>query len=76
MIPRKAVNVQDNNLFVFIINSENKVIQTPIEVGHSSADYTQIDAGIKAGDQVVIESLSANIKDGAEVEIVEVQETL
>ncbi len=76
VLPRKAVSVADNNTFVFVINTENKAVQTPIEVGHISADYAQIDAGVKAGDQVVIESLSASLKDGAQVEIVEVQETL
>ncbi len=76
VLPRKAVNTKEQDIFIFVINTENKVVQTPVEIGHRSADFIQIDAGVKAGDQVVIETLSANLKDGAEVEIVEVQESL
>lgn len=76
VVPRKSVNSQDNQFSIFVIDPENKAVLTQVEVGHFSADYAQLDAGIKEGDQVVIEALSANLKDGADVEIVEVQEAL
>lgn len=75
VLPKVAVNAQEDIFNVFIIDPEDKAVLTQVEVGHLSADYAQIDAGIKAGEQVVIESLSP-LKDGAQVEIVEVQETL
>jgi len=75
VLPKVAVNSQEDIFNVFVISPENKSILTEVEVGHLSADYAQIDAGIQVGDQVVVETLSP-LKDDADVEIVEVQETL
>lgn len=75
VLPKVAVNSTGKDFTSFVIDKDNKALLRPLEVGHMSPDYAQVDSGISAGEQVVIES-QAPLKEGAQVEIVEVQETL
>lgn len=75
VLPKVAVTAAGKDYTTFVIDKDNKAVLRPVEVGHLSADFTQIDSGISPGDQVVIES-QAPLKEGAQVEVVEVQETL
>lgn len=61
-IPSEAINTGTNGDFVYIIKN-NKVQETPVEVGISSDSRTEIIKGISKGDQVVTD-MSTTIKDG------------
>lgn len=45
-----------NSAFVYMYNEENVLEQVPVEVGVSNGNYVEIKSGLKAGDQVYVET--------------------
>ncbi len=72
--PRTAINpaaiiTKDGNKFVFLVK-DGRVIETPITVGAQIGDMTEITAGLKAGDKIVLKP-SGKLKNGSTVKSTE-----
>ena len=66
-IPREALQTDSKkNSYVYVIDQQNKVHQTPVTVGMSNASTYQILSGLNAGQKVVILTFNA-LKDGEKV---------
>ena len=65
LVPERAVAELQGKNFVWLVNSENKASQRPIEVGDAVDGYVQVMSGLKAGDRIVIEGLQKVREGGA-----------
>ncbi len=45
-----------NSAFVYMYNEENVLVEVPLEVGVSNGNYVEIKSGLKAGDQVYVQT--------------------
>lgn len=66
VIPRTAVQRDENNLTVFVVRSENGHqigVQTPIELSFTSGDFAVVRSGLQAGDHIVTGGFTA-LNDG------------
>jgi len=72
--PRLAVNQsalisRGNKTFVFLLQ-ENRVKETPVQVGSKLGDMTEVVSGLKPGDRAVIKP-SQGLKDGSRIKVAE-----
>ena len=67
IIPQKAsYQIQGKN-FVYVVNGENKVVNTPVEtLTGNLKDVYVVTSGLKAGDKIVVEGITA-LQDGMEI---------
>lgn len=67
LVPQKASYEIQGKHFVYVVNGENKIVNTPIEVlvGNLKENYV-VTSGLKEGDKVVIEGI-ASLRDGMEI---------
>jgi membrane fusion protein (multidrug efflux system) len=67
IIPQKATVEIQNKHFVYVVNAENKVVNTLIEVvtGNLKDSYI-VTNGLKAGDKIVVEGITG-LRDGMEI---------
>jgi RND family efflux transporter MFP subunit len=74
MKPRTVVHsgtlVTRENLQVAFLLSGNHVVETPVRIGETFGEYTEILSGLKEGDRVVIKPLNA-IKNGTKIKLAE-----
>lgn len=67
LVPQDASYEIQGKHFVYITNSENKVVNTPIEVVVGDLkDVYVVTSGLKAGDKIVVEGISG-LRDGMEI---------
>jgi len=67
MIPQKASYEIQGKHFVYVANSENKVVNTPIEViAGNLKDVYVVMSGLNAGDKIVVEGITG-LRDGMEI---------
>jgi len=69
IIPAAAVVHDDDDVFVMIIDKDNKAHRHDVEVGLSSADKVEIKSGVAAGDVVAYRG-QEEVPDGGKVTIV------
>src|SRR5688500_1194559 len=67
LVPERAVAELQGKNFVWLVNSENKASQRPIEIGDATDGYVQVMTGLKAGDRIVIEGLQ-KVREGGAVQ--------
>ncbi len=67
IIPQNACYEIQGKHFVYVVNAENKIVNTAIEiiVGNLKNVYA-VTSGLKAGDKVVVEGISS-LRDGMEI---------
>ncbi|WP_166244365.1 efflux RND transporter periplasmic adaptor subunit [Paenibacillus turpanensis] len=68
-VPISAVLTEDGQSFVYTLSEPTKVKRTKVETGRKNQDYTEITAGLKEGDTIVVVGQSL-LSDGDTVEIV------
>ncbi len=73
VIPSIALHREQEAYHVFVV-ADGVAQQRAISVGYITTDYAQIADGLQEGDQVIVEAQST-LKDGAHVEVLEVQES-
>lgn len=73
VIPSIALHREQEAYHVFVA-ADGTAQRRPIGVGYITTDYAQISEGLEEGDQVIVEAQST-IRDGARVEVLEVQES-
>lgn len=67
LIPKKATYEIQGKRFVFIVDKQNKVLQTPIEIMDSATEQAfVITGGLKKGDRIVCEGLQY-LSNGMEI---------
>ncbi len=67
VIPQKATTEIQNKHFVYVVNAENKVVNTQIEVvAGNLKDAYIVTTGLKIGDKVVVEGITS-LRDGTEI---------
>lgn len=59
-VPSGAVKTQGGNSNVEVLNSGNAPTQVPVQIGESNNTDTEITSGIKAGDNVVTQTIDPN----------------
>jgi RND family efflux transporter MFP subunit len=67
LIPQAAVNEQQGNYLVAVVDKDNRVSMRPVQVGQRTATMWVIDGGLKPGDRVVVEG-QQNLKPGMTVQ--------
>jgi len=67
VIPQKATMEIQNKHFAYVVNAENKVVNTLVEVisGNLKDSYI-VKSGLKAGDKIVTEGITG-LRDGMEI---------
>ncbi len=68
LVPQKAVLQSQKGMFVFLVNKDDEVVMQPIEPGVWDQQNWIIDAGLKAGDQVVVDGVN-KLRPGMKVSI-------
>jgi len=66
-VPNTAITTRDDQKIAFVV-VENIIRQTPITTGRKLGDVTEITAGLKVGDEVVL-SPAGGLKSGDKIEI-------
>lgn len=67
MVPQKAVfEIQDKN-YVFLLNAENVVKMTGVEVSQRIADNYLVLSGLKENDRIVLEGIQS-LRDGQKIQ--------
>jgi len=66
LVPERAVAELQGKNFVWVISPDNKAVQRPVTVGRQIGGELLIDAGLKAGDRIVVEGLQ-KVRDGLTV---------
>lgn len=66
LVPARAVTELQGKNFVWVVDSENKASQRPVQVGQQIGEQLLITEGLKAGDRLVVEGLQ-KVQEGKEV---------
>ena len=69
-LPQSAVQMRDGFHYVYIVDADNKVVQTKVVVGRRAGDRIEIASGIDASQQVVSSGVGF-LSDGDIVRVVE-----
>jgi membrane fusion protein, multidrug efflux system len=54
IIPAKAINLNQNGKYVFVVDKDNKAQIREVEIGFSNDNYSVITKGLAVGEQIVI----------------------
>ncbi len=73
VVPSISLHRKDDGSYTAMVVQEETVAERPVTVGYITTDYAQVDDGLQEGELVVVES-QATLKDGASVEVLEIQE--
>ena len=68
MVPQVAVMQGPNGKFVFVVAPDNTAVPRPVQVGDWYGDQWIINAGLEAGDRVVVDG-AVRLQPGAPVQI-------
>jgi membrane fusion protein, multidrug efflux system len=66
--PAKAIQRGPNGSYVYVIDSEEKAAMRPVKVGATEADWTLVETGLEAGDEVVVDG-QYRLQPGAKVQV-------
>jgi multidrug efflux system membrane fusion protein len=70
LLPAAAVQFGSAGTFVYVVDAESKVQMRPVTVAASNGEQSLIDAGLAAGEKVVLEGTD-RLREGSTVEVVE-----
>lgn len=65
-VPEGALLSVANQQFVYLVHADNVAHQTPITIGRRRIGHVEVLAGLKAGDQVIVEGIH-KVRDGQKV---------
>lgn len=68
-VPNDALQFGNQGRFVWVLDAEGKAQMQPIEPGVGDAEFTLVDTGLEAGQQVVVEGVD-RLKNGSKVEVI------
>lgn len=68
-VPAAAIAEQATRPVVYVVR-DGQAVATPVELGRRLGDLTEITAGLKVGERVVLEP-PAGLKDGAKIRVLE-----
>lgn len=74
VVPQRAVLESAKGKFVYTVNAENKAEPRPVEVGGWTGDGWIVNAGLKAGERVIVDGVM-KLGPGAPVKIAEATAT-
>lgn len=66
LVPSRAISQVLDKKFVFVVNEDGTVTQTPVEVGAVQGAYTIVTSGLAAGQDIVVDGLT-KVRNGAHV---------
>jgi multidrug efflux system membrane fusion protein len=66
--PAKAIQRGPNGSYVYVTDSEGKAAMRPVKVGATEADWTLVETGLEAGDEVVVDG-QYRLQPGAKVQV-------
>ncbi len=69
-VPTAAVQQGSKGAFVYRLTADGKVAAVPVRLGPADAGMAAVEAGLAAGDRVVVDGLD-KLKDGAKVEAID-----
>ncbi|HEX7862264.1 MAG TPA: efflux RND transporter periplasmic adaptor subunit [Verrucomicrobiae bacterium] len=67
LVPERAVAELQGKNFVWLVSSDNKATQRPVQIGDAVDGYVQVMSGLKVGDRIVVEGLQ-KVKEGGSVQ--------
>jgi multidrug efflux pump subunit AcrA (membrane-fusion protein) len=67
-VPRDALVLRDDEIFVYTISKDNKAIKIPVSPGSGLGTRIAIEADLKAGDPVVVRG-AERLNDGQSVKV-------
>jgi len=73
-VPRVALLEEEGDPAVFVVK-DDKVLRTPVVLGHVNGTYAEIRQGLSEGDQVVTAGKVA-VRDGSKVQVIEPSTTV
>ena len=73
VIPSVALNKGEEGYRVFAVEKDNTITVHPVKVGYATSDKVQIEDGLAADQQVVVDA-KGELKEGSKVEVVDIQE--
>jgi membrane fusion protein (multidrug efflux system) len=73
LVPERAVAELQGKNFVWVISSDNKASQRPVNVGRQIGEKLLITEGLKPGDRIIVEGLQ-KVRDGLPVKPMTVEE--
>ena len=68
MVPRDALVLRDQDVFVYTVSTENTAVRVPVITGAGQGDNITIDADLKPGDAVVVRG-AERLREGQELKI-------
>jgi RND family efflux transporter MFP subunit len=68
LIPQGAVNEQQGNYLVAVVDKDNRVSMRPVQAGQRTDTMWVIDGGLKPGDRVIVEG-QQNLRPGTTVQV-------
>ncbi len=66
LVPQNAVQITDIGTFVMVVDQNNVVHRTRVELGTAIRDKYLIDSGLKGGERIIVEGI-LKVADGATV---------
>ncbi|MDR2000481.1 MAG: MdtA/MuxA family multidrug efflux RND transporter periplasmic adaptor subunit [Zoogloeaceae bacterium] len=73
VVPAAAVLRGSQGSFVYTVDAENTVKSVPVKSGIADGSLMSVEGALKAGDRVVLDG-SDNLRDGAKVEVITVEQ--
>ena len=67
-VPAKAIQRGPNGAYVYVLDAEKKADMRPVKVGATEGEWTLVESGIQAGDQVVVDG-QYSLQPGATVQV-------
>lgn len=69
VVPRDALVLRNNGIFVFRVNDDNVAEQISVEIGDSSGELVAVTGPLRVGDQVAIRG-AENLREGSAVKVI------
>lgn len=66
--PARAIQRGPNGSYVYVIDAEKSAAMRPVKVGATEGDWTLVEAGLEAGDRVVVDG-QYRLQPGAKVDV-------
>ena len=66
--PARAIQRGPNGSYVYVIDAEKSAAMRPVKVGATEGDWTLVEAGLEAGDRVVVDG-QYRLQPGAKVQV-------
>jgi HlyD family secretion protein len=68
-VPNEAIQHTDTETFVWMKNSQSKVVKKPVKIGLQGLESTEITSGLKVNDEVLIPSGESPLQEGVSVKV-------